>query len=76
MTVRSLASGPGDEMSVTDLSPCSYPGSLRLSHSAAWIMRIMISILLETGFGLKIASSSFFFIMTGYEQSRSMSDVR
>jgi hypothetical protein len=55
-------------MSVTDLSPCSYPGSLRLSHSAALIMRIMIGIFLETGFGLKIASSAFFF-MTGMSKA-------
>ena len=54
LMIRCLASGTGGEMSVADLSPCSYPGSLRLSHSAGWIMRIMFCILLETGLSLKI----------------------
>jgi hypothetical protein len=65
-TIRCLASGAGDEVSATGLSPCSYPGSLRLSHSAARIMRTMFYILLETGFSLKIAS---FFVMTGMSKA-------
>jgi hypothetical protein len=68
MTIRCLASGTGGEMSVTGLSLCSYPGSLLLSHSAAWIMRIMFCILQETGFSLKIAC---FFppVMTGMSKA-------